>query len=163
MRQKRSRKTIELQSNRATVQISIITLLTELSKVFCGDNLALMDIHEATAVMLVDTSGTIRYWSAGAAALFGHEAPVGETLDVIVPPNYRKGHWAGFHRAIKTGVPPIFGESNIPVLCKDGEVRSFPGSFTVVWDGHRRAIGAVGVFSERRGDETPFSPIAVAS
>jgi len=53
-----------------------------------------MDGDETTAVVLVDTSGTIRYWSAGATALFGHAEPVGQTLDVIVPPEFQERHWA---------------------------------------------------------------------
>jgi hypothetical protein len=44
-------------------------------------------------------------------------------------------------------------------LAADGEERSFPGTFTVLWDGHRRPIGAIGIWSERRGDEEPFSSI----
>jgi len=112
------------------------------------------------AVVVVDTAGVIRYWSAGATALFGLAEPVGETLDVIVPDAFRERHWAGFHRAMSTGESPISGgRINIPVRCGDDEVRAFPGTFTVLWDGHGRPAGAVGIWSERRGDETPFSPI----
>jgi hypothetical protein len=42
---------------------------------------------------------------------------------------------------------------NIPVRCADGEERSFPGTFTVLWDGHRRPIGAV------VGGRTPVSEL----
>jgi len=111
-------------------------------------------------VVVVDTAGVIRYWSAGATALFGLAEPVGETLDVIVPDAFRERHWAGFHRAMSTGESPISGgRINIPVRCGDDEVRAFPGTFTVLWDGHGRPAGAVGIWSERRGDEAPFSPI----
>ena len=119
-----------------------------------------MGADENTAVVLVDTSGTIRYWSAGATALFGHAEPVGQTLDVIVPPEFRERHWAGFHRAMTTGESPISGgRLNVPIRCQDGEVRSFPGSFSVAWDGHGRPVGAIGAWSQRRGDERPFSAI----
>ena len=128
------------------------------------DTLRIMEAHDSTAVVLVDTSGTIRYWNAGATALFGHAEPVGETLDVIVPAEFRDRHWAGFRRAMTTGESPISGgRLNIPVRCRDGEVRSFPGTFTVLWDGHGRPIGALAAWSERRGDELPFSPINPAS
>jgi hypothetical protein len=116
--------------------------------------------HESTAVVLVDTTGTIRHWSEGATVLFGHIDPVGKMLDVIVPEAFRERHWNGFHRAMATGESPISGGCmNIPVRCADGEERSFPGTFTVLWDGHRRPIGAIGVWSQRRGDEEPFSSI----
>ena len=120
-----------------------------------------MNSHDSTAVVLVDVSGTIRYWSAGATTLFGHSESVGETLDVIVPPEFRERHWAGFHQAMTTGESPISGgRFNIPVRCADGEVRSFPGTFTVVWDAHGRPTGAIAVWTERRGDEVAFSPIS---
>jgi hypothetical protein len=117
--------------------------------------------HETTAVVLTDTPGVIRYWSLGATVLFGLSDAVGETLDVIVPAEFRDRHWAAFHRAMQTGESRISGgRLNIPVLCGDGEVRSFPGTFTVLWDGHGRPIGATAAWSERQGDEPPFSPIA---
>jgi PAS domain-containing protein len=116
---------------------------------------------EQTAVVLVDTSGVILYWSAGATALFGIADPTGETLDVIVPAEFRERHWAGFHRAMTTGESRISGgRLNIPVRCGDGLTRSFPGTFTVLWDGHGRPVGATAAWSQRRGNETPFSPIA---
>jgi PAS domain S-box-containing protein len=115
---------------------------------------------ESAAVVLVDTSGVIRYWSPAATALFGVIDPIGETLDVIVPAEFRERHWASFHRAMATGESTISGgRINIPVLCGDGEVRSFPGTFTVLWDGHGRPVGATAAWSKRRGDEIPFSPI----
>ena len=119
-----------------------------------------MSSHDSTAIVLVDTSGTIRYWSQGATGLFGHLDPVGQTLDVIVPEEFRERHWTGFHRAMTTGESPISGgRLNIPVRCADGDVRSFPGTFSVLWDGHGRPIGALGAWSARRGDEQPFSAV----
>jgi PAS domain S-box-containing protein len=119
-----------------------------------------MDAHDSTAVVMVDTVGVIRYWSAGASALFGHPDSVGQTLDVIVPAEFRDRHWEGFHRAMASGESPVSGgRLNIPVRCHDGTVRSFPGTFTVLWDGHGRPIGALGSWTERRGDEQPFTAI----
>ena len=80
-----------------------------------------METHEATAVVLVDPAGVIRYWSSGADVLFGIVQPVGEKLDVIVPQEFRERHWAGFHRAMATGESRISGgRLNIPVRCGDG-------------------------------------------
>ncbi len=119
-----------------------------------------METPESPAIVVADTSGVIRYWSPGATALFGIPESVGETLDVIVPDAFRARHWAGFRRAMTTGESAVSGgRINIPVRCGDGEVRSIPGTFTVLWVGHRRPVGAVAVWSEGRGDETPLSPI----
>jgi hypothetical protein len=45
--------------------------------------------HEATAVVLVDATGTIQHWSKGATALFGHAKPVGQTLESSSPADLR--------------------------------------------------------------------------
>ena len=61
-----------------------------------------MRVRES-AVLVVDTEGVIRFWSEGAAHLFGHDnaRAVGNTLDLIVPVDFRERHWSGFHRAIE--------------------------------------------------------------
>lgn len=119
-----------------------------------------MKSHDSIAVVVVDTTGVIKYWSSGASALFGHSNPVGRTLDVIVPEDYRAQHWAGFHKAMETAEAEASGgRFNIPINCADGQVRCFPGTFSLLWDGHGRAVGGVGTWSERFGDEVPFSPI----
>jgi len=120
-----------------------------------------VETHGSTAVVVVDRTGTIQYWSAGAALLFGHDNPTGESLDVIVPEQYRERHWGGFHRAMATGESAISGgRLNIPVRCADGEAKAFPGTFSVVRDAFGRPVGAIGVWNRRRGDEEPFSPVA---
>jgi PAS domain S-box-containing protein len=119
-----------------------------------------MESHESAAVVLVDGAGVIRYWSAGATTLFGHPDAVGRTLDVIIPVEFRSQHWSGFHTAMETGVAAASGgRFNIPISCADGEVRSFPGTFSLLCDGHGRAIGGIGTWSRRVGDEEPFTPI----
>lgn len=120
-----------------------------------------VESHESTAVVVVDATGRIQYWSAGATLLFGRDNPTGETLDVIVPEEYREMHWGGFNRAMATGESRISGDRrNIPVRCGDGEAKAFPGTFSVVRDGFGRPVGAIAVWSSRRGDEEPFSAIA---
>ncbi|WP_405160108.1 PAS domain-containing protein [Nocardia sp. NBC_01499] len=120
-----------------------------------------MESHESVAVVLVDISGTIQYWSTGATLLFGHANSVGQTLDVIVPEEFREQHWSGFRLAMETGVSEESGgRFNIPVRCSDDKVRSFPGTFSVLWDGRGAAVGGVGTWTRRRGDEEPFTPVA---
>ncbi len=45
------------------------------------------------------------------------------------------------------------------VLCRDGQVRAFPGRFVFLDDVRRRAVGAMGVFAARAGDEEAFGPV----
>jgi PAS domain S-box-containing protein len=49
------------------------------------------------AIVVADTDGVIVHWNAGAERLFGHspEDAVGQSLDLIVPDEFRDRHWAG--------------------------------------------------------------------
>lgn len=110
-------------------------------------------------MIVVDRSGVIRYWSEEAERLTGHRGPeaVGKTLDLVVPPDYRQRHWAGFEAAMETGTAPAEGAgANIPVLCADGTIRRWPGRFTLIRDARGRAAGAAAVIVEPRPDDPPF-------
>src|ERR1700752_2803325 len=81
------------------------------------------------ALVLADPSGVIRSWNAGAEALFGHTAQdaVGQTLDLIVPPDYRERHWAGYREAMDSADGTIdHGSFNLPALHRDGTARRVP-------------------------------------
>ncbi|MGI5518386.1 PAS domain-containing protein [Streptomyces sp. CA-106131] len=56
-------------------------------------------------VVGVDTAGVIEVWNADAERLLGFTAEdaVGQTLALIIPPESRPAHIAGFHRAMETG------------------------------------------------------------
>lgn len=115
-----------------------------------------------TAVVLADSGGVVRAWNEAATALFGWSADdvVGRRLDVIVPEPFRDAHWAGFDAVMAGGPPRIEGmAAHLPVQCADGEVRAFPGRLAVVRDAHGAAVGAVGTYLPRRGDEEPFTPV----
>lgn len=118
---------------------------------------------EKDAIVVADSSGRIRHWSTGASRLFGYRAAelLGSSLDVIIPDQYRVAHWSAF-TAVMAGAPgKLDGASaNIPVRCRDGEVRAFPGRFAFVRDPYGRVIAAVATYADRRGDEEPFTPLA---
>lgn len=110
-------------------------------------------------MIVVDRAGVILYWSEEAEGLTGHPAAdaVGQTLDLVVPPDYRERHWRGFHAAMESGAARAEGASaNIPVLCADGSVRRWPGRFTLIRDARGRAVGAAAVILEPRVDDPPF-------
>ena len=96
------------------------------------------------AVVVADPDGVIRYWSAGAEQLFGYSAGevVGESLDLIVPPEFRERHWSGFRDAVATGVCKLDrATTNVPVLCKDGTIQPFPGRFVFLQGARSDVVG----------------------
>ncbi|MCL4540615.1 MAG: PAS domain S-box protein [Bacteroidetes bacterium] len=115
---------------------------------------------EDHAIVFADTAGIIRYWSSGAEEFFGYtEAEaVGQSLDIIVPVEFRERHWAGFRAAMGTGVSRLNGAAHpgLPVQCKDGLVRQFPGRLILLRDPQGHAVGAVAVYA-RAGVSNPLT------
>jgi PAS domain S-box-containing protein len=113
-----------------------------------------------TALVVADADGMICYWNGGAEALTGHPAAaaVGRSLDLIVPPDYRQRHWAGFRAAMASGSARFEGAAaSIPVLCADGAVRRWPGRFTLIRDARGVPAGAAAVLvTPAEGDPPRF-------
>jgi PAS domain S-box-containing protein len=61
--------------------------------------------EHAAALVFAEPSGVVRIWNSAAESLFGHRADevIGQTLDFIVPPEYRERHWAGYRAAMAAG------------------------------------------------------------
>jgi PAS domain S-box-containing protein len=121
-----------------------------------------MPADDTHGIVFADSEGVIRFFSPGAERLFGHSAAdaVGRSLDLIVPEPFRAQHWAGFRRAVSTGAAKNSGgRTNIPVLCRDGQIRPFPGSFYFLTDGHGIGIGAIAVYGDQVGGEEVFGAI----
>jgi PAS domain S-box-containing protein len=100
------------------------------------------------AVVMADTRGRISQWSQGAEALFGHSQSdaLGQSLDLIIPAAVRERHWAGFRRAMQA--PQVKDlAADMPVLCADGQTRTFAGRLLVLSDGLGVAIGAMAIFA----------------
>lgn len=111
------------------------------------------------AVIVADMQGVIRFWSDGAAALFGYSAEqaVGASLDLVVPDHLRDAHWAGFHRAMNSPALKDLA-ADLPVKCSDGQVRPFAGRLIVLMDGLGNAVGATAVYTpDGSTGVTPFS------
>jgi PAS domain S-box-containing protein len=101
------------------------------------------------ALVFAEPSGVIRIWNPAAEALFGHPAAVavGQTLDLIVPPEFRERHWAGFKAAMAAGDGKVDRASaNIPALHRDGTILRVAVRLLVIHDARDRAAGAVAVF-----------------
>jgi len=101
------------------------------------------------AVVMVDATGVIRFWNAGAARAFGHPPTeaIGQTLDLIVPDEFRQAHWSGFRRAMASGQAAAEGQPGpFPVRCADRETRPVEGRLTLLRSAHGRIVGAMVVF-----------------
>jgi PAS domain S-box-containing protein len=75
------------------------------------------------AILFADRDGKIRFWNAGAEAMFGYtaEEALGQSLDLIVPEKQRPRHWEGWERVMASGVTK-YGRDPlaVPALRKDG-------------------------------------------
>jgi PAS domain S-box-containing protein len=101
------------------------------------------------ALVFAEPSGVVRAWNSGAESLFGYAAAdaIGRTLDIIVPPEYRERHWAGFRAAMAAGDGKIDRASaNIPALHRDGTILRVAVRLLVIHDARDRAAGALAVF-----------------
>lgn len=94
------------------------------------------EIMEGTpdAVIVADREGVIRFWNAGAAAMFGYSAEqaLGRSLDLVIPERQRERHWEGYRRVMATGVTR-YGQGDllaVPALRSDGSRISV--EFTIV-------------------------------
>lgn len=121
-----------------------------------------MKDEPTSALVRSDLNGRIVEWDEGAIAFFGYtrEEALGQSLDLIVPEAYRERHWRGFNQAIATGICRMDrATTNVPALCKDGEIRAFPGRFVFLQDARESVVGVIGLYARRTGAEVAFGPI----
>jgi PAS domain S-box-containing protein len=104
---------------------------------------------DQTPIVIADTQGVIRFWSAGAVRAFGHAAThaLGQPLDLIVPEAFRDQHRAGFRRAMASGTAGVEGQPGpFPVQRADGQVEERTGTLTLLRRPDGRTVGAMVVF-----------------
>ena len=89
------------------------------------------------AIIYADCQGIIQIWNRAATDLFGHDAQevLGQSLDMIIPENLRKAHWAGFHHAVSTGQAKYAGRVMTSRSChKNGHPLYVDLSFSLIRD-----------------------------
>lgn len=88
------------------------------------------------AVLICDRAGIVRYWNAAAERVFGFEATeaVGASLDLIIPERLRARHWAGWEKAMETGLTHYSGGQllAVPAIAKNGAQISIEFSIQLV-------------------------------
>ena len=104
------------------------------------------------AILVSDSSGIVRYWNAGAERIFGFSAAeaLGKSLDLIIPERLRARHWAGWQKAMQTGVTR-YGNGQlltVPALHRDGRRLSIEFSIQIVKDQDARIEWVVAVIRD---------------
>jgi PAS domain S-box-containing protein len=92
------------------------------------------------AILVCDRSGTLRYWNRGAERVFGFldTEAVGRSMDLIIPDRLRARHWAGWQKAIGTGVT-AYDDGRllaVPALHQDGRQISIEFSLQMLKNAH---------------------------
>jgi PAS domain S-box-containing protein len=106
----------------------------------------------ADAVIYADHEGTIHFWNAGAERIFGfaENEAVGQSLDLIIPPNLRERHWQGFDKTMRTG-ESRYGAGDtlaVPAIRKDGARISVEFTIAPFRDDNGRMVGIAAILRD---------------
>ncbi len=109
-------------------------------------------VEESTdAIIFADREGVIRFWNAGATAMFGYteEEAAEQTLDLIIPERLRGRHWDGYRHAMSTGVSRYGREVlAVPATRKDGSQISLEFTISLLHDESGQLIGAAAILRD---------------
>jgi PAS domain S-box-containing protein len=98
------------------------------------------------AIIFAAPDGVIREWNAAAEAIFGftNDEALGQSLDVIIPEQFREAHWKGFERALAAGETKYKGKA-LPTraMKKGGSTIYVELSFAIIVDADGKRIGAL--------------------
>jgi PAS domain S-box-containing protein len=96
------------------------------------------------ARITVDAIGQICAWSPEAEELLGYTASeaVGQSVEMIIPPDFRQRHRAGFARFVQTGISTLPEVTTTIALHKTGTLIKLPISVKALY-GDDKKIGAV--------------------
>lgn len=98
------------------------------------------------AIIFAGTDGMIVVWNDAAQRVFGHsaEAAVGQSLDLIIPEQFRNAHWTGYDRALEAGETKYRGQALTTRATRaDGETIYVDLGFEIVKDASGTVIGAL--------------------
>lgn len=98
------------------------------------------------AVIFAGTDGLIAYWNAAAERIFGHSGAeaIGQSLDLVIPEQYREAHWTAYDRALADGDTKYRGQSLATRSVRaDGQQIYVELSFGIIKDADGASIGAI--------------------
>ena len=116
---------------------------------------------DRTALVMADRRGRIAYWSAGATDLFGYtaEAMIGKAVSILVPAAFRRRHKAGWRAAWATGDLDPSRTWMIPVVCADGETRSYASHIFPIRDPHGELVAVCAAWSPPHERDASLRPL----
>jgi PAS domain S-box-containing protein len=102
-----------------------------------------------TATVRVDRNGTIRHWSAAAERLFGFTKgeTIGNSIELIIPPQSHACHGRGFARYVDTGTSTLPEVVTTTGRHKDGQPVMVQISVRALVDDGGRISGVEGFMS----------------
>ena len=109
------------------------------------------------AIVVIDQDSIIKEFSPSAERMTGYAATdvLGHDVELIIPPDFRKAHKAGFKRLVEGAEPKLYNRTvELSVLHKDGHI--FPADFSVGgWkdDGQQFFVAIIRDISERKEAE----------
>lgn len=98
------------------------------------------------AVIFAGTDGMIAYWNAAAERVFGHSGAqaLGQSLDLIIPEQFRDAHWTGYDRALAAGETKYAGQALTTRATRaDGETIYVDLAFAILKGPDGAAVGAL--------------------
>lgn len=107
--------------------------------------------NASDAILISDCEGIIRYWNSGAELLFGYGTAeaVGQSLDLIIPENFRGRHWEGYRRVMATGETKYkTGLLSSPGVRKDGSRISLEFSMVLLQDEAGKMQGCASIMRD---------------
>ncbi len=111
------------------------------------------------AIIASDQDGVIHFWNQGAERIFGYAASeaVGQSLNLIIPPELRQRHWDGYRRVMQTGESQ-YGRGDlllVPAIRKDGKRISVEFSIVPLKNHEGRVDGMAAIMRDvtKRHDE----------
>lgn len=98
------------------------------------------------AIIYAGTDGMVAYWNAAAERVFGHTADeaMGQSLDLIIPEQFRDAHWTGYDRALGAGETKYAGQAlTTRATKKGGETIYVDLGFAMIHDASGATIGVM--------------------
>src|SRR5260221_6363042 len=124
-------------------------------------------IHEqkppvSLAAIGADSHGRITIWNQGAVDFVGYRSDqvLGRDVAMLVPPDYRDRHHAGFAAAMAGG--PRSADAtpfHLPVLVADGSIEVFAVRFVFLDDPTGRPAGAMILLQRPDGEVEAWTPV----
>lgn len=98
------------------------------------------------ATIFAGSDGMIAFWNEAAERVFGHTAAeaLGQSLDIIIPEEFRERHWTAYDKALEAGDTKYRGQALATRATRaDGTTIYVEMGFAIVHGADGAVIGAM--------------------